>query len=24
VEDQARLSTIKQEFNQMYHMPDKK
>ena len=24
VEDQARLSTIKQEFNQRYHMPDKK
>ena len=24
VEDQARLENIKQEFNQMYHMPDKK
>lgn len=24
VEDQARLETIKQEFNKMYHMPDKK
>lgn len=23
VEDQARLNTIKQEFNKMYHMPDK-
>lgn len=24
VEDQARLETIKQEFNKMYHMPDKR
>lgn len=24
IEDQARLETIKREFNQMYHMPDKK
>ena len=24
VEDQARLETIKQEFNRMYHMPDKR
>ena len=24
VEDQARLENIKQEFNRMYHMPDKK
>lgn len=24
VEDQARLETIRQEFNQMYHMPEKK
>ena len=23
VEDQARLETIKQEFNKSYHMPDK-
>jgi len=24
VEDQARLETIKNDFNRMYHMPDKK
>ena len=24
VQDQARLETIKSEFNKMYHMPDKK
>ena len=24
VEDQSRLENIKQEFNQKYHMPDKK
>ena len=24
IEDQARLQNIKQEFNSMYHMPDRK